>query len=347
MALSTRYKRWQHTRYLKEMRFRGRIKHGLQKKNKSIVGNSSRRRKTHATITLHAPAHFSIVNNKEETLEFFSHAFSEMGRCKFRQDIFFDLKDIKLISPDAIMLMIALVKNIRRCKTMQTTCRGNLPDNLEARTYIEKSGFYSFVKVHGPIPQPNQKSAIQISSGYEVDPALIGSICSFVSSRAGLPERIYTKGLYQIITELMTNTIQHAYNTDRGLMENRWYIYVEDSPAKIQFVFLDTGSGIPSTIKVNFVEKVMQTFGSNANDAKLISSALKGDYRSETGERHRGKGLPNIYEASKTDRISKLNIISGHGQCMVDDTWIINESSSVISFPGTLFCWQFDKTLEA
>ena len=115
---------------------------------------------------------------------------------------------------------------------------------------------------------------------------------------------------------------------------------------KIQFVFLDTGDGIPATITINFFEKVAKLFGGNVTDAKLISSALKGVYRSETGERHRGKGLPNIYDASKTDRISNLNIISGHGQCTVDESCTILESSSTINFAGTLFCWQFDKTVE-
>lgn len=346
MRQSSRYKRWQHTRYLKEMRSRARIKSGLMKKRRSASGYSRARRKSRAPIMLHAPDHFSIVNNKEETLLFFNHAITEMERCSFHQDIFFDLKPIKTISPDAIMLLIALVKNIKRCKMMRAVCRGNLPDDPEARAYIERSGFYSYVKVHRPLPQPDLKAAIQISSGHEVDPALIGNICSFVSARAELPERLHTKGLYQIITELMTNTIQHAY-TNGGPMDNRWYIYVEDSETTIQFIFLDTGVGIPSTIKVNFFEKVVQTLGSNANDAKLISSALKGDYRSETGERHRGKGLPNIYDASKTDRISKLNIISGYGQCMVDAKCAIIESSSSINFPGTLFCWQFDKVMEA
>ncbi len=343
---TTRYKSWQHTRYLKEMRYRARIKTGLDKKHRS--GNERNRsgKRINNTIRLSAPAHLSLVNNKEETLEYFNLALSAMEKCTLRQEVFFDLKAVSIITPDAIMYLIALVKNYKRCRLMQTVCSGNLPDNPDARNYIEKSGFYSYVSTQRTLPQPDLNSAIQISSGREVDSKLIGSICLFVSSKSALPERIHTKGLYQIITELMTNTIQHAYTDSSGIMDNRWYIYVEDLQDKIQFVFLDTGSGIPTTIKKNFFEKVAQFVGSNPNDAKLISSALRGVYRSETGERHRGKGLPNIYDASKTDRISNLNIISGFGQCTVNETSLIVESNSSISFSGTLFCWQFDKSVE-
>ena len=346
MSSSSKYKRWQHARYLKEMRYRARIKRGKIKKNRSDNVPHHPGKRSRSVIFLRAPMHFSLVNNKEETLEYFNHALSAIENCTPRQEVFFDLKAVSLITPDAIMYLIALVNNCKRCRTTQTICRGNLPDNPNARSYIEKSGFYSFVSTQRMLPPPNMISAIQISSGCEVDPEFIGNICSFVSSKSALPERLHTKGLYQIITELMTNTIQHAYTDSTGIMDNRWYIYVEDMEDRIQFVFLDTGVGIPNKIKKNFWEKVAQFVGNSANDAKLISSALKGVYRSETGEKHRGKGLPNIYEASKTDRISCLNILSGFGQCTVDDTCFIVESNLSISFSGTLFCWQFDKNVE-
>lgn len=329
------------------MRFRGRIKRGKLKKRKGqTVTSPIIRGERIPPIVLEAPEHFSLVNNKDETLAFFDKALSRIQNCKVRQSIFFDLQKITTITPDAIMYLIAMVKNIKRCRALQTSCQGNMPIDPNARACIEKSGFYSFVSSPNPIPHLELKSAVQISSGSKVDESLIGSICSFVSAKSGLPERLYTKGLYQIIIELMTNTIQHAYNNTNGIMDNRWYIYAEDSDENIQFVFLDTGDGIPATITINFFEKVAKLFGGNVTDAKLISSALKGVYRSETGERHRGKGLPNIYDASKTDRISNLNIISGHGQCTVDESCTILESSSTINFAGTLFCWQFDKTVE-
>ena len=48
----------------------------------------------------------------------------------------------------------------------------------------------------------------------------------------------------------------------------------------------------------------------NSTDAILIKSALEGEFRTSTGQRHRGKGLPSIYDNVRQKYFSNLRIIS-------------------------------------
>ena len=129
-------------------------------------------------------------------------------------------------------------------------------------------------------------------------------------------------------------------------MENRWYIYAESVDDSIEFIFLDTGEGIPATIRKNFAEIVFQLVLKTQNDARFISSALKGAFRTETKEGYRGKGLPGIYEDSKSGNISGLTILSGNGECFASDSYEIIEKNSDSFFEGTLVRWKYNKPKE-
>lgn len=342
--ITEREKRWQHSRALKTMRFRHRLKYRHKKTVKKNINKLSLHlNRDLEGVVLKAPACFSLLENKNETLQFFAKALSATQVCKPEQRIYFDLADVRFISADAIMYLIALVNNVKRCQTLNITCEGNLPDDQKARELLVQSGFYDHVKGNVPDFQIDASKQIQITSGSDADGELIGKICNFIGAHTKNYDRVTTKPLYTIFIELMTNTVQHAYRADNDIMDNKWFVYVEDVDNCVKFVFLDTGAGIPSTIRRNFGEKIKQRLLCNRGDAKLIESALTESFRSETKEAHRSKGLPNVYDVSKDDRINGLTIISGKGECCISDNGTIEDRVSDINFIGTLFCWQFKK----
>lgn len=293
---------------------------------------------------MNAPAHLSLLEYSNETVQFFEVALNTIKFCKAGQHIYFNLKNVEYITPDAVMYLIAVVNNVRRAKAMRIHCEGNMPDNEQARALIEKSGFYSYVKalsLSKSLPANNQT---QILCGNMVNCKLAGEICDFVISNMTV-SRMKTKRLYSMLIELMTNTTQHAYRETHGVMDERWYLYAESRDDSVSFVFLDTGAGIPSTIRTNFAERITQFFLSNKGDAKLIASALNGAFRTETGEKHRGKGLPDIFESAKHGTISDLCIIAGRGECIVSAENEIIEKTMNSWFEGTLFSWKYTKGL--
>ena len=285
-----------------------------------------------------APKEFSIIYNSNETLSYFNKVIHTINSAKVNQKIFFNLMFVEVITIDSIMYLISIIKNMLKIKTFNIHCSGNVPKNELARKILENSGFYDYLSPQYKLNNV-RGDKITIKSGREADPVLAGEICEYVQQHYNLTS-LHTKDLFTMIIELMTNTRQHAY-TNNSYMKNKWYIFAEDRDKYIQFVFLDTGAGIPNTIKTNFIEKVRDKI-SNA-DAYFIASALKGEYRTETGLSHRGKGLPEIRNRVKNKKISDFYIVSGSGMCSIDSDKQIQEIKLASDLTGTLFYWRINK----
>ena len=260
---------------------------------------------------LKAPSRLSISQNTVATLVYFSSVINMISSCKVRDVLFFDLSEVDFITPDAIMYLIALIKNTRRIRSLHISCRGSLPRSNTAREVVEQSGFSSFMYSQDFGKVERDKSYMKISTGKEANSELAGNFCDFVQKSCGITIQ-ETKRLYPTIIELMTNTHQHAYRDEQTIMMSNWYIFAQDLSRSIHFVFLDTGAGIPRTVAKKFTERIKDLMLSN--DAMYLESALRGMFRSETKQEHRGKGLPGIYEDACNGEISNLCIISGHGK---------------------------------
>ena len=109
----------------------------------------------------------------------------------------------------------------------------------------------------------------------------------------------------------MSNTVHHAYNCN-GIMVPYWYLYSIDKGDSIQFTFIDTGEGIPNTVKKKILERL--PFG-KVDDSTLIHSAFLGESRTETGLYNRGHGLPALYEKVKAGKLKEFFVLSGCGCC--------------------------------
>ena len=77
--------------------------------------------------------------------------------------------------------------------------------------------------------------------------------------------------------------------------------------------------------------------GSKADDPLYIEAALHGEFRTETKQGHRGKGLPEIYSAIVTSasRLNNLTIVSGHAECNVAKNGIEKRNYINATFEGT------------
>lgn len=312
----------------------------LQKKkdNKKQKKSSTYNSKKKTVKIVKAPRIFSIMTDPNSTLNFFNEVYKVIKQLHFGEELFFDLSKIENVTVDAIMYLIALLKNTKRLNLMHINCSGNVPLYEEARKVIETSGFYKYVFSRYSVKYRVSLN-IKISSSKVADPTLAGKICDFVHNNSSLG-RLETKPLFTMIMELMTNTQQHAYRYTNSIKSN-WYIFVESGHKQIQFVFLDTGEGIPNTIRKKFWEKIKS--GIYKSDSQFISSALRGEFRTETRLEHRGKGLPEIYNKASDKIISDFSIVSGNGQCDVDDTGNIIETKLLSELKGTLFCWKLNK----
>ena len=286
----------------------------------------------------HAPLVFSFVWAPGETCAFFSRIIRFITRRENHgKNLFIDVSKIIRLSSDALMYLLAIVNNLNWNFRGKFTFSGNAPDNPEVRKLFTESGFYRFVKYEGTQPITRNMDNIQIVSGEKSDTAVAKRICDFVCGKAGVSRKM-CNFIYIMMIELMSNTHKHAYANRRGVLLPRWYCFSEyDGKETISFTFMDTGDGIPSTVRKNFAERI--DFMKLKGDNKYVISALDGEFRTATGQIHRGKGLPKIREFCAQKKIHGMRIITNYADVTVHEAWY-DENNLSNSLTGTLYYWQ-------
>jgi hypothetical protein len=241
-----------------------------------------------------APHELGLIGDyRDQTLTFYKEVLHVILSCTVREHVYFNFENITKITNDAIMYIIALINNVQRVKAYQIEIAGNMPKNTDAREVIEKSGFYRYVSSPDIEWSTERPEIFKLLAAEKPMAWLAGQMCDFVH-RVCNKNINDTKRLFPMIMELMTNTRQHAYSP-KSVMDNKWYIFAESFPDGVHFVFLDTGDGIPGTIQKKILERIIDKIplaNDTLADAKYISSALRGEFRTETKKRISWEGSP-------------------------------------------------------
>lgn len=286
-----------------------------------------------------APLIFSFSENSEETTRFFNDIIDFISNPKnFGKKIFVDISNIEMLTTDALMYLLAIVNNLNDRFRNKYRFSGNSPSKPEIKKLFMESGFYDFVRYQGKDPLTKNTDSIKIVSGTNSNTKIAKQIADFVISKTGLT-KIECQFIYVMMIELMSNTHKHAYNENEFLLP-QWYCFAEfDKVDTIKFTFMDTGAGIPSTVKKNFAEKIdiLRIKG----DDKYVVSALNGDFRTSTEKTYRGKGLPKIRQICAEQKIYNTRILTNKADVKIYPSsyeYKINKNP----LQGTLFYWQIN-----
>lgn len=284
----------------------------------------------------------SIHDNTEETYAYFNDIIDEIKKKNKKEKFFFNLTGVEKLNIDAIMYILAILRNIKDNIVYKYSFAGNQPTNKEANALLRRSGFFDYVKTKSPFLKTDSDD-VKIKTGNTVDVSVVKYICDYINEKCAT-KMLFTAELYEMLIELMTNTVQHAYNDKNVLTTNQWYIYVGNEKKYFSFVFLDTGAGIPQTVNKKAMEKFGELFVKK-DDSYYLKSALNGEWRSSTAETYRGKGLPSIVEYTEREEVKGCRVYSGHGMCKVNKK--NEECIKGVDFGnklfGTLICWKIDK----
>lgn len=317
---------------------------GLQefKRNEDInKGRKYRKQKYSEEKRKTPPDNFSFINNTKETARFFNDVIRTRDSIKEPTSIFIDSKGVVKLEADALMYLIAVMYDTYQSKEKNVIFRGSVPQDKNAFSMFNRSGFTKYVQYKRTEIVPTTEN-IQICDGKMQDSKKAKEICQYIHRNSSLT-RLDTMPLFELIVELMNNTIHHAYGDEYNNKEytkNSWYLFSEKQNNKIIFVFLDTGLGIPRTVYRKWKERLNPM----AKDSDYIKTALLGEFRTETQKRHRGKGLPQILKNCQSGLISNAFVYSGKGCCKInekcdsDDGIEAYEADEKIN--GTLFSWE-------
>jgi len=283
---------------------------------------------------LRAEEQFSIRDNPNETIDFLNEIQNALLKGV---PVHIDVSKVKDMTVDALLYLLALIDNMK-FKEIPFYIKGNLPQNAEARDIFVQSGFLNYVNTNTNTVLVT-KDCVQIYDGRNADSAIAKKLCSFAINKLE-KKRTEFRILYNIIMEIIINTKQHAYNVNTELP--KWYAYARYSNSGIDFSILDTGFGIPSTVRKDWFERLNELIANipilKTSDSRLLKSVTDGEFRTKTKEKYRGKGIPMIAKQNDSNYINDLTIVSNRGYIMVGK----DQKDLITPLRGTLYYWRIE-----
>ncbi len=154
--------------------------------------------------------------------------------------------------------------------------------------------------------------------------------------------RVLSREVYVGLTEAMTNTRQHAYDTAYIASTNRteWWIFAQEKDNELTIAICDLGIGIPTSLphkKTGIYEWILKR-GKPEKESELIAEAIHYQI-TRTRRKNQGKGLTQLTQVIDKAKNAAIYIHSNHG-CYAkysDKTELKDYDTSV---GGTVITWR-------
>lgn len=294
-------------------------------RNKRMLGLSQeeKKEKRHQDIlqkqligykVIKAPKVFSLLENTEDLLSFIckvDDCFSD------KKKVFIRMKETTIISYDAI---VVLLSKLIQFKANKIDFNGDFPKDKTLQKILIGSGFleYLYKNIDDKDTYTFDKK-IYTHANKNVNSALTSTIIEDASQKLWKESRRCI-GLQRVFIELMQNTNNHASNQKKG--EKLWWssIVHNKEANKVCFSFIDYGVGILDSLKNKESGKfarimtAIKNILKPQNNAEILKLLLEGKIHELIKEQayNRGKGLPGIYKAWKSNDISNLIVITNN-----------------------------------
>jgi len=268
-----------------------------------------------SSTRVEAPHEFSFLNNTEEVCAFVGKLQRLMLR---RAPVYVDLERIRGIDLGAVAILLSVMVRFRRSGI---GFNGNMPRDAGAHSMLKQSRFFDYLLAPGTIGSGDEgafsaKARIVTHAKTIVDSDLTASVLRTAAHNVwGEPRRC--TGVQRALIELMHNTYDHASGRQKG--EKHWWLSMRavDSDKRVVISFVDYGIGVFESLQSkSATEKYfgwlmqfrMRNPGSSNADA--LEEIFHGARRTVTKEKHRGRGLPSIYQCLKARDFTELIMVT-------------------------------------
>ena len=273
-----------------------------------------------------------------------------------RHKVKLDFSPVRKIFPGGMLLLLAALSQLADLYAGKILAR--CPPNSLSAQLLNHFGLAKKLKVSLHLSRPTHHSVLAWSflTGTQAAGVQVTELLDRYreGTTAAIPE-----GLFAVLTEGLTNVRQHAYKDLPQVQESwrKWWLfarYEEPKPGSegsLYIAIYDIGAGIPATMRnklqkkeivVDLLDKSGKLLSLSDGvmlDKKLMFEAVE-HRRSQTGEGHRGNGLPEMKEFAASNQGGRLHIISGRVQYSI----VRGNAEGQVQghkdeLPGTLLLW--------
>lgn len=285
------------------------------------------------------------IPNRKDTIRF----FAKMRSSAFSgNSIILDFSRTKFLTAPGMLLFIAEVDRIKRIMGDKFDFRiSNLKENVVRQVLIQIGFFdlcgYATDKISRKGFREDTRHW-QFASGERVDDE---ANAAFDRIEGRIAKAAF-KGIWKGLSEALVNSVQHAYLQPRGtngppMNLKRWWMFTQERDGKLTIAVCDLGIGIPRSLPLNWRDSVLSQIASKiastGPDVRAVRTALEVG-KTRTMEGHRGRGLPEIWQAVRNFDGSGILIHSNHARL----AWNAEERQEherefSNSVSGTLVMW--------
>jgi ABC-type transporter Mla MlaB component len=290
------------------------------------------------------PIEMDLFEKADQNIKFLNDMTEEL---KKERSCFFDLSKTIKIDSESILIFLGLLHKCRN-ENENINYDGNFPKN---KTILEQFNEHNFFELAIDLDYPVVETKVLTLRSKNIgDMDVIVACKNFINQNQNYSgeENEKMQALYDIIGELMANTLEHANNRgDKNSFERWWLMVIKKADSKkSKFLFLDLGSGILRSHEFKFN---LNSLKSNIklmveDNGKFLYDIFCGnvDVRiaSNTNKGNRGLGLKGIYEYYSDNMISGLKIITNN--VAIDFSKDTPYTSLSNSFDGTLICFEVE-----
>lgn len=176
MDWNTKKKKWQ-VRHCQKMN-KKKKKNGGYHAGETTLGKNKKEREYYQTKDIEI---LSIHDNTEQTYEYFNDIINEIKKKNRKEKFFFNLIDVKKLNIDAIMYILAILRNLKDSVVYKYSFSGNQPIDREAHALLRKSGFFDYVNTKSPFLKTDSDN-VKIKTGDTVDVSVVKYICDYINA---------------------------------------------------------------------------------------------------------------------------------------------------------------------
>ena len=307
----------------------------------------TRPRRVRDLVSLSAPAEFSVQHSERRaSLLRFLHRLTESLEGGSQVLINFD--QTTTLSSGGTLLFVATIDKLL------AKFPGRLASNYPANSTIEQMFQHiGLLKKLGNSPRlsitAENVKHWHFLCGETADLSGVKNLFNILATQLSDDT---SSGLFDSISEAVTNVVQHAYegvesSTESSSANNappRWWLFAQLKDMELQIAICDLGIGIPKSLKekaelTNILPNIMRRLRKRKSSG-MIEIAVESS-RSRTKLPHRGKGLPDMLVFSRQAKIGGFLIYSHHGY-FAYNAHFQSETARDFYPPvgGTVICWQ-------